>query len=718
MRILKENVILKNLKEEATPGMTIYDYIVNVCDGEIDMDVCDTDIDMMVALCYDVNSKDTEYPEMQRFLDILVNRTKIVKQNNGWSEPILVCDFTSVMKPYNEDWKKFFNMEYSEFDDDEAYYEAVVNLEPLISGNASESTYKEVTDILEGKGYNSGELTESDEIVKVAGVEFRPEEIEKVKEMISNGKDHLIKYRDIYKLEVDENGNIKSTKIYTKPMNSPHDVGITSRGRFIIVDKDYAKELTDGNLTESANTPSLVYTSNGRRVDIDSKGNATVWKDGEIESNLVMPEKLSGKDYKNYLDKYTYRLDKKKKGIKESSKETKKNRKPIKLDDNSERAYIKYVRDWMEDRNFDPDDELSYWSDKSGNYDISDYKKMFDGLYDENGINGELFVSYNEFLNNDYKLEEEFWNESGEKEYKGIKISIEKGDHGNTCYIPLRNNELNFIPEARTQFFNWKDTKDYIDKKLGLKESVNENNLTDLNNLLADWDFIGDVTYPYICNIHVNGNYISADMELWDPDLDDYVSVAIDDFEAPDIVKSINEFDPNGDDVADARSIVSDISSRIDWKKYSKKLVNELNQALKDDGINIVKESKTLDDYNDDEIFNMLVKNKKFQKYVEKESGHKVSSGEISDRAEEMLSGDFEGTCKKFLNLKETVTLDNPGQDNKEEKDDAIWKLIDKYEAGDISEDEVKAELSKIDNGDEDEINADLDIIFNNKQIK
>ena len=81
-------------------------------------------------------------------------------------------------------------------------------------------------------------------------------------------------------------------------------------------------------------------------------------------------------------------------------------------------------------------------------------------------------------LSKEYKLNEEFWNEAGEKEYKGIKISIEKGDHGNTCYIPLRNKELNFIPEDRTQFFSWKEVKEYIDSKLSnknLKESFKGN---------------------------------------------------------------------------------------------------------------------------------------------------------------------------------------------------------------------------------------------------
>ena len=146
------NILNKLYESENVGGMTIYDYIVNVCDGEIDMDVSDTEVDMMVALCYDVNNKyGDEYPEMTKFLTTLVKGTKVVKQLNGGYAPVLLCDFSSFFKPYNEQLKDFFDMDYSDFDEDEAYYEAVANLEPLISGNASESQYRELNEILAGK---------------------------------------------------------------------------------------------------------------------------------------------------------------------------------------------------------------------------------------------------------------------------------------------------------------------------------------------------------------------------------------------------------------------------------------------------------------------------------------------------------------------------------------------------------------------------------------
>ena len=72
----------------------------------------------------------------------------------------------------------------------------------------------------------------------------------------------------------------------------------------------------------------------------------------------------------------------------------------------TEQAYMNYVKEWFDDRDFSWQDELSYWSNKQDNWDIEDYKKLFDGLYEENGINGELFVSYDEWLDNEYDLEE------------------------------------------------------------------------------------------------------------------------------------------------------------------------------------------------------------------------------------------------------------------------------------------------------------------------
>ena len=55
-------------------------------------------------------------------------------------------------------------------------------------------------------------------------------------------------------------------------------------------------------------TPNLVYSS-GRRIDIDSQGNATIWKDGKIERKTRLPENVTGDKVKDYFDTYLPQLD-------------------------------------------------------------------------------------------------------------------------------------------------------------------------------------------------------------------------------------------------------------------------------------------------------------------------------------------------------------------------------------------------------------------------
>lgn len=129
-----------NINESEETNMTLKEYAMKVHEGYIDMDVTDTEIDMVVAFVCDFN--ETPADNYDKFLHLLGERTKVVKANE-WS---LVCDFTSVFKPYEEKLQEFFNMEYSEFD--EAYYEAVVSLEGLIPGMSGEKTYGELIDIL------------------------------------------------------------------------------------------------------------------------------------------------------------------------------------------------------------------------------------------------------------------------------------------------------------------------------------------------------------------------------------------------------------------------------------------------------------------------------------------------------------------------------------------------------------------------------------------
>ena len=144
----------KNINESTETGkITLKDYAMKFYEGDIDIDVTDTEVGILVAFVYDFNEEPKD--NYDRFLNLLGERTKVVKVDNN----VLTCDFSSVFKPYEDKLQDFFNMDYSDFN--EAYYEAVVNLEPLISGNAGEKTYKELIDILTSKQINESVDTNS-----------------------------------------------------------------------------------------------------------------------------------------------------------------------------------------------------------------------------------------------------------------------------------------------------------------------------------------------------------------------------------------------------------------------------------------------------------------------------------------------------------------------------------------------------------------------------
>ena len=144
----------KNMNESTETGkITLKDYAMKFYEGDIDIDVTDTEIGMMVAFVYDFNEEPKD--NYDRFLNLLGERTEVVKVGNN----VLTCDFSSVFKPYEDKLQDFFDMDYSDFN--EAWAEAVSNLEALISGNAGEKTYKELIDILNGKQINESVDTNS-----------------------------------------------------------------------------------------------------------------------------------------------------------------------------------------------------------------------------------------------------------------------------------------------------------------------------------------------------------------------------------------------------------------------------------------------------------------------------------------------------------------------------------------------------------------------------
>lgn len=146
MKTITKN-LLESLEETQTPQVsgTLMD-LIRMNHNELDSDVFDTDIDMAVALVYQPEMEEST-DSYDRFITDLCKITQVDRVGrNG-----IVCKFSDALKPFNEQWKDIFEMGYSEFDEDEAYYEAVANLEALISGNASDRLYGELCDILEGK---------------------------------------------------------------------------------------------------------------------------------------------------------------------------------------------------------------------------------------------------------------------------------------------------------------------------------------------------------------------------------------------------------------------------------------------------------------------------------------------------------------------------------------------------------------------------------------
>jgi len=124
-----------------------------------------------------------------------------------------------------------------------------------------------------------------------------------------------------------------------------------------------------------------------------------------------------------------------------------------------------------------------------------------------------------------------------------------------------------------------------------LKEEASfESKVDDFNTACCEWDFIqgwtaGDVTSPHIQGIDIDGNKISVTCELWDPDLDDYLSCDGGTFEAPEIIKLINETDFGFSIYEASRPIYQDIAALIDWDTVDKTLYDEAHKQKEELGI-------------------------------------------------------------------------------------------------------------------------------------
>lgn len=131
-------------KQIPETGLTMAEVAEKLCDNEIDVDVYDTEVDMGVAFCYEIGDTSDSY---FKFLDLLSRKVKVVTiRDYSW-----VCDFSGYFKQFNDELIKLreeYGWPVYEFEDDETYYDFVLMLEALISGNATDSSYAQLLTVL------------------------------------------------------------------------------------------------------------------------------------------------------------------------------------------------------------------------------------------------------------------------------------------------------------------------------------------------------------------------------------------------------------------------------------------------------------------------------------------------------------------------------------------------------------------------------------------
>ena len=128
---------------------------------------------------------------------------------------------------------------------------------------------------------------------------------------------------------------------------------------------------------------------------------------------------------------------------------------------------------------------------------------------------------------------------------------------------------------------------DKYDELSRLHEDDLKNKVQIFNDILGDWDFIGEPTNPYISSVSISGDNVSIGIELWDPDLDDYVSVVGGTYNCPEFVSKLRDTDLNNtyDLYDDCRALLDILTTTLDWKKAQKKLYNQLKVERKYAGL-------------------------------------------------------------------------------------------------------------------------------------
>lgn len=172
----------------------------------------------------------------------------------------------------------------------------------------------------------------------------------------------------------------------------------------------------------------------------------------------------------------------------------------------------------------------------------------------------------------------------------GDKLSAEKGDN----YLITA---YDILPDV----ISW--VKGIPTSKQVKESDNNNNNLATLNEILGEWDFVsmtGDVTEPYISYVKINGDKINVTIELWDPVLDDYVSIDGGEYAAPEIVDMINKADFSDDRYSVADNIATNMYLMLDdnYRKLRDQLYDQLHKQRREEGYedengNRINESQT-----------------------------------------------------------------------------------------------------------------------------
>ena len=265
----------KNMNESAeTDKMSIKEYAMNYFDGDVDIDVTDTEIGVLVAFVYDFNEEPKD--NYDRFLNLLGERTKVVKVGNN----VLTCDFSSVFKPYEDKLQGFFDMDYSEFN--EAWAEVVSNLEALIPGMAGEKTYKELIDILTSRQINESASIDVNNLTK--------EQLWKLRQEIVLGSLYTSDYNNSFGIDPSAvcsffDGFIEDTQMddYGKPNNRKTE------------EYDNAEDLYD--YYRSCENPF------GEINNMNESANYEGYTDKEIIKDVINNfKKITGKEVKDVLN--------------------------------------------------------------------------------------------------------------------------------------------------------------------------------------------------------------------------------------------------------------------------------------------------------------------------------------------------------------------------------------------------------------------------------